>query len=88
MTVHERIETALDNNETFIISINTPIFSVEEIEFSPEDIMEYNGRVISFANLLTGLNMEVNVSNAVYNEEDDWVESIEKERFAISFYRG
>ena len=61
---------------------------MEEIEFTPEEIIDYDGKVISFANLLTGINMEVDVTNAIYNDEDDWVEGVGAERFAISFIRG
>ena len=88
MKAYERIEAALKNNESFVISIETQVFSMEEIEFSAEDVMDYDGKVISFVNLCTGFNMEVNVADAVYNEEDDWVENTGDERFAISFLRG
>lgn len=88
MTANERIETALDNKENFVITIDTQIIYMEEIEFTPEEIMDYDGKVISFANLLTGINMEVDVTNAIYNDEDDWVEGVGAERFAISFIGG
>lgn len=87
--VTNRIEEAIENEETFYVTYISPEMTINEMKFSVDDIWSFEPNEICFFNEQVGFSLYISLNGMHYEKTEDWIANdiSAENKVSISFFK-